>query len=153
MKSFEIKKKIQKVDNVYGLVNLLPYENPEMLSHWAKYLCVVTFGLLESSIKEIYGDYAKNKSNTEIHNFVRASIKTSRNPSWEEIISIARKFNVDWGENLQSVDDQISSSVNSVVSLRNRIAHGEDTNITLHSMKEYYKDIKKAIQIIEENCL
>jgi len=66
---------------------------------------------------------------------------------------LLRKFNPDWANSLtKDLDESVKSSIGSIVINKNRIAHGEDVNITFHRLSNYYIDALKLIDAVEEYC-
>ena len=46
----------------------------------------------------------------------------------------------------------IKAAVNSIVTNRNKIAHGEDVSLGLAGLKDYYKSAKKLVERLEQMC-
>ncbi|MGB7874597.1 MAG: hypothetical protein WBL25_09460, partial [Anaerolineales bacterium] len=95
--------------------NTLPQGELELLSNWAKYLCVLVSGFIEWSVKELYGRYPESRANDKIGNYIKKTLKRSRNMTMDQIVEIANRFSVDWGEELDNIDDQLKTAINSVV--------------------------------------
>ena len=124
----------------------------ELQSEWAKYLCVRVSGYLEVSIRTIYTEYARNKSHKNVANFVSSRLSGFQNPNMEMIFQRAGAFNQDWRRELENIDDEIKTSVNSIVTLRNKISHGDDVDLTYRRINEYYQNAIKILQFIEIQC-
>ena len=127
-------------------------EEMELQSHWARYLCVLTSGFLESSIQAIYGRYAIDKSAPHVANFVQQRLRYFQNAKMGNICSLAGEFNPEWGEQLGDIDEELKDAVNSVVANRHLIAHGRDVGISFARMKEYYPRIRRVVEIIQDQC-
>lgn len=128
-------------------------DDPELQSHWVKYLCILSSGHIENSIRYIYGTYAKNKSHQNIANYIQNNLRRFQNPNTEKIINITSAFNKDWGKNLEkyiSDSDEMKSSINSIIGLRNLIAHGESVTVTYSSLEKYWKNTIKVLEFIEK---
>ena len=129
------------------------FDDPELQSHWVKYLCILSSGHIENSIRYIYGTYAKNKSHENLANYIQNNLRRFQNPKTEKIIDITSAFNKDWGENLEkylSDSDEMKSSINSIIGLRNSIAHGESVTVTYSSLEKYWKNTIKVLEFIEK---
>lgn len=129
------------------------FDDPEIQSHWVKYLCILSSGHIENSIRYIYGTYAKNKSHENLANYIQNNLRRFQNPKTEKIIDITSAFNKDWGENLEkylSDSDEMKSSINSIIGLRNSIAHGESVTVTYSSLEKYWKNTIKVLEFIEK---
>jgi hypothetical protein len=126
-----------------------------MQSHWAKYLCVRVSGFLEVAVSTIYKKYAKNKASPFVVNYVERQLSSFQNPKMEKILNITRSFNPKWAEDIElelSKNTEIKDSIDSIVEVRNKIAHGENIGITYSKMKGYYKNALKLVNLLEEQC-
>jgi uncharacterized HAD superfamily protein len=73
----------------------------------------------------------------------------------EKILNITRSFNPKWAEEIElklSKNTEIKDSIDSIVEVRNKIAHGENIGITYSKMKGYYKNALKLVNLLEEQC-
>jgi len=150
----------QRLDHLFGM----PLSNPNapiatltsLESNWAKYLCVLASGYLEQSIKEILIDYATRSAQPQIVRYIDKSWSNSKNMKWNIIVKVLDQCSVDWGKNMKiwfDADESRKSHINSLVSWRNDIAHGNDANttgVTMYSVGEGWKTAKKTIQKVEE---
>lgn len=120
-------------------------------SDYAKYLCILVSGYLEKSVSFKLIEYCNKRSNANVSRFTESKIKRVTNLKSEKIIELLRSFNNDWGDCFcKKLDDMKRDHINSLVSLRNSIAHGGDNSISLKSIKEIYETIKTVIDDIYE---
>ncbi len=123
----------------------------ELQAHWAKYLCILVSGFIESSIRGIFYNYAKSKSNISVSKFVENNLKLFYNPKMEKILHLTSKFNLEWERELrESTKGELKDSIDSIVANRNQIAHGENVNISFSLMRGYYNNAVKVINKIED---
>ena len=149
----------QRLDHLFSVMPQSNTTDPgselELLSNWAKYLCVLTSGYLEQSIKEIVLDYASIKSQQEVIRYIDKSWPNSRNMRWDVIVSTLDKLDSTWSKEMNEwFEDENArkSHVNSIVIWRNDIAHGKDANtsgVTISSVKDRYKTIKDVVSKVE----
>jgi formyltetrahydrofolate hydrolase len=126
----------------------------ELQSHWAKYLCVLTSGFLENSIRIICGEYVKNKAAPFVQNFVDKELNRFQNPDMNKIIDLVSRFSQDWGDCLKTITEgELKDSVDSIVANKNNIAHGQSIGLTFVQLEKYYKNVLKVIEIIEDHCI
>ena len=136
-----------RLDSLFERVRDLP-DDPEIQSHWARYLCILVSGLIEMSVKSILADYARNKASPQVTNYVESRLKSFRNPKMQNISDLLRAFSPTWADGLDLVaDGQMKDSVDSIVNNRNAIAHGGTSGLTFGSIKQYYVD---AIAVLKE---
>lgn len=153
MKNIKVRSDKQRLDALFSKVEELPSEDFELKSHWARYLCILVSGFLETAIREIFAEYAKNKASPYIVNYVVAQLSSLQNPKMEKILQLTRCFNPKWAESLKdATEGELKDSVDSIVNNRNQIAHGKQTNITYHTISSYYQDAIKVVDLIEKQC-
>jgi len=66
----------QKLDNLYLKVSSIPVAQDKV--EWAKYLCVLTAGYIEESLRVLLLEFAKNNSSKEIQRFIEKEISYIR---------------------------------------------------------------------------
>ncbi len=64
----------KRLDDIFALTTQME-ANDELLAHWAKYLCVLTSGFIENSLRMILTRYAADKASSEVSNFVESCLK------------------------------------------------------------------------------
>jgi len=126
----------------------------EVLSHWACYLCVLTSGFIEVSLKAILSEYVEARSHPDVTNFVVSRLQRITNLKEEKVYDLLAAFQPAWAEHfrLKRTDTQ-KAALNSVVANRNQIAHGHSVELTLARMKDYYRDIVAVLNLIEKQCV
>jgi hypothetical protein len=70
--------------------------------------------------------------------------------TYEKLIKLLQRFSPEWCTAFESqITDKQKSSLNSIISNRNSIAHGHQDNLTYKSMKAYYTDLKDIIKLLK----
>jgi hypothetical protein len=128
-------------------------EDEELKANWSKYLCVLTSGFLEISVRTIYGEYARRRSHPNVGDFVEGHLSRFQNPKMEKILQITQHFNAGWRQKLEAATEgELKDAVDSIVNNKNNIAHGNQVNITYGTMKRYFDDAVRVIEMIEDQC-
>ncbi len=152
MKNNEALRYQQRLDNLFKQIATFSGD-VELQSHWARYLCVLVSGFLEVSIRAIYGQYARNKASHYVANFVESELKGFQNPKMEKILELTKSFSPTWADELKIVTDgELKDAVDSIVAVRNNIAHGQNVGITYTTIKNYYQNVVKVIEMLENQC-
>ena len=142
-----VQREKQKLDNLFTKIESV--EEMELKSHWARYLCVLTSGYIENSVRYIISDYSNNKASQPLANFVQRKIRMVTNLKKNNIVDLLNSFNPEWGTKfLEKITDKQIDAIDSVVANRHQIAHGKNIGITYVTMKNYYVDIKPSIKLI-----
>ena len=152
MKTYAVKQHKQRLDEVFKKISALA-PDPEVQSHWARYLCVLVSGFLETSVKSVVGEYVKKRSSSEVSRFVESRLKGFQNPNMQRILELSGQFNPAWRDRLESATKgEMKLAVDSIVANRNQIAHGESVEITYSRVQRYYENVVSVIELIEEQC-
>ena len=129
---------------------VLPQDDFELQAEWAKYLCVLTSGFIEVSLRALCIEYAKKRSDVRVLSFVESHIKEFQNPKTEKILSIIKTFDSAWeAEVRQLVNGEKKDSIDSIVANRHQIAHGKSIGLSLGTMQKYYQNAVIFIEDLE----
>lgn len=152
MRNIEIVRREQRLDSLFERAGRAA-RDPELQSHWARYLCVLVSGFLETSIRTIFASYASKRADTKVAGFVTAQLGFLQNAKMGNILELVGKFSAEWARQLEiKTQGKIRAAVNSIVANRHKIAHGEDVSLGLAGLKDYYKSAKELVKLIEQQC-
>jgi hypothetical protein len=127
--------------------------DPEIQSHWSRYLCVLISGYLENCVRLTYAEYATNLAPLNVANFVEGNLKSFRNPRMNLILDIVGKFSDDWRKELKAqTDGRLGDAVTSIVVNRHSIVHGQSVQLTLLLLIQYYGDALKVVTLLRQQC-
>jgi hypothetical protein len=143
----------QKIDNIFEKVKSISIDD-EIMSYVTKYLCVVVTGFLETSVREIYSDYAQNKAHKHVANYVAVKLRRFHSPKVGNILELTSYFSQKWKDELEKTIDEkdIRFAIDGVVGNRHNIAHGVDVGVTFGQIREYYAKAIELVRLIEEQC-
>lgn len=143
-----IKNQICSLDSLF--ISIEKIEDEEIKGHFAKYLCVKTSGLFENYLKSQIGDYVDACSSKPTANFVNGRLKNFTNIDNKKLTEFLKSFHEEWFEEYNNkMSDKLKSTLNSIISNRNNIAHGNSDSITFGNIKTYYNDLKEIIEILD----
>lgn len=118
----------------------------EVQADFARYLCVLVSGYFESAICTLLVAYAETRSAPQITAFVERQLGPWTNPKAEKIVDLFGAFTQDWRHDLSAyLVDERKDSINSLVALRHKIAHGESVGTSLSQVKAHYKTIGDVV--------
>lgn len=145
---FRIRSQISSLDALFNTANDI--EDEEIQAHFAKYLCVKTSGLFENFLKSQIGDFVDATSAKQIANHVKDKNKNFTNIDYKKLDGFLNSFSSEWWIEFERVlTPDMKSSLNSIISNRNNIAHGNSDSITFGNMKNHYENMKKIIQLLD----
>lgn len=136
----------QRVNNSFELASVLPTDE-EISSHWARYLCVLSSGLVELGIRQILSEYSRRQSSEEVARFADSRIRYLMNLNTEKIRDVLSCFSPEWRTAFDAyVTDEQKDAIDSIVANRNNIVHGNPVGISFVVVKRYYE---RAWQVLE----
>jgi len=139
----------RKLDSLLTQINST--QDDEIKAHLSKYFCVRVSGYLENVIKSLVAKYSEGSSPQAISTYVQNTMKHVTNLSEDKMTKLLKKFNEDWElKFIEKVTDQQLESLNSLISNRNSIAHGQQDNISYRYIGQYYSDVKCIVLILKE---
>ncbi len=144
----------QRLDHLFNKIGAVPDPNDQ--GEWAKYLCVLTAGFIEESLRVLLNEFVKNNSSLEIRRYLEVEVDAITNCKTKKIDSILTQFNLAWASTFQqelsnrsTFLDEVKDSVDSIVENRHKIAHGKSISIGFVTVRKYYGNVKKAVDALE----
>ena len=123
----------------------------EMQSDLARHLCVLVSGFVERSVTDLLAAFAGRVGSPVLQSYVENSLRRLTNVNKEKLLQLLGSFDPDWRTEYDAfIVDEREAALNSVVALRNRIAHGEFSALSLGRMSEYWGGIQKIIDHLED---
>jgi len=125
----------------------------EVQSDFARYLCVLVSGYLEKAVAELVLDHARRSGGPTLQRFVEYKTRRFTNANSRRLLDLLGSFHPDWRRELEAfMVDDIKDAVDSVVSLRHRIAHGGTVGVTYQRIGGYYERVKKVVGRVGTLC-
>ena len=89
-------------------------------------MVMLVAGFIETSVQNVYSDYAETKSHANITRFVSSTMQRFQNPNMQKILDMTRSFNPNWAIEIEDFSNpRVRDSINSILANRNLIAHGK----------------------------
>jgi hypothetical protein len=144
----------QRLDATFQRSNSVG-EDPEILSDFARYLCVLVSGFLEQSVVELLLEHVRRRSDTTVQRHVEAQLKRQfTNAKSQRLIGLMSTFDPAWGSDLEAfLIDGLRDAVDSVVDLRNSISHGRSVGVTVNRIRNYYTLVARVVEHVADLCL
>ncbi|HYP56002.1 MAG TPA: HEPN domain-containing protein [Solirubrobacterales bacterium] len=121
----------------------------EVQSDYAKYLVIRLSGLVEQVVTEVVLAHVSAQSSTTVLGYVTAQVRRFRNPNFERVEALVGSFDRRWSEELSKTATRSErEALGSVRAQRNRIAHGQQSTVSLVQAKGYFTEIKSLLDRI-----
>lgn len=152
MRNKEVERARRRLDALFARVSTLSGD-AELQSHWARYLCVLASGFIESSVREILSEYTKTKSHPRVLSYVEQQLRRFQNPNMEAILQLVGAFDPEWRSELdEATEGEVAAAVNSIVTNRHGIAHGRTIGLSYVIMHQYYLSSIKLLELVDSKC-
>lgn len=140
----------QRLDSLFKKSDT--FSDGELMGHWARYLCVQTYGYLEKCFVEIVEDYCRKASCPRTFSYVSSRLKRLNNIGPSEIEDLLSIFDNQWREKYDKifVGSKEREHAASILSNRNKISHGEDSGIRLSTITTYRTSIESILDELEK---
>ena len=100
----------------------------------SRFLVVRTCGFLERTIVECCGAFLTSKAVPRVAAYGVSWVSQRGNPKPERLVDLVRRFDSEWGDELESLLDEddgyVRRELSFLVDRRNKIAHGESEGIS-----------------------
>jgi hypothetical protein len=142
-----------RLDAVFELVAGLEPGDPRQV-HLTQYLCIRVAGFVEQSMRHLYYEHARRRSEPTVAQFVSRRLDRPGNLNAEALCQLAGQFSDTWARELREfLGEERKLAVDSVLNNRNRIAHGESTSLGLVQLRDWYGKIVEVVERIDQLTL
>ena len=128
----------------------------ELQGHWARYLCVVAAGFLETGLQTIYSDFADRSASVPVARYASGRLSRVSNPNAQRFVDVAGAFSSRWRDELEDYLNADAPSrkdaLDSIMNNRNQISHGGTVGITVHRVRDYLDRSVEVLEFIEDQC-
>ena len=151
----EVARLRQRLDATFKRAYTLPPDSdPELLSDFARYLCVLISGFLEQAVIELLLEHVRNQASPSIQQHVERRLRQFTNANVQKLLDLFGGFDPDWRLKLEAyLVDEHKDAVNGIVDLKNTISHGKFAGVTLVRAKDYYGRVNRVVDKIADLCL
>lgn len=149
----EVHRLKQKLDATFGRIQAVG-DDLELKADFAKYLCVLVSGYLEKAVVELVQEHARQCGAPSLQRFVEQKTRRFTNANAQKLQDLLGSFDPDWRKNAEGfLVDELKDAVDSIVDLRNTIAHGNSVSVTYHRVSDYYQCVQQVIDKIADLCV
>src|SRR5438552_3829877 len=123
----------QRIDSLESKAKTVPVSSDmELQAQLARFLCVLSSGLIEQALIVILDDHAKRKSQNRIAQYVSYQLSRIQNAKFEDILVTVGRFDPEWRDYIEeNTSSEVKDAIDSLVNNRNQISHGGQVGISL----------------------
>ena len=148
----EVELRRRRIDAVFSrAVSLAEHSDAAQLqADFARHLCVLVSGFVERSVVDLVLAYADDKTARQVLSLLDASLRRVSNLDTERVLQVVGSLDAGWRQRLEAfITDQHRQALNSVVGLRNDIAHGGGGSLSLGQVQRYWVSVQEVIEEVE----
>lgn len=140
--------RLKRAVEVTDSVQVLDFEVKGLL---ANHLCILSSGTFEECVRLHISEFSRTNAHAFVASFVMNRIKYITNLKSDKLVSLLGEFDASIALEIENyLDDRRKSALNSLVSLRHRIAHGKDPGSSLVSIIGYITVIYELLDKLED---
>lgn len=139
-------------DNIMKVKSI---KDPKLVSMLSGYLVVFISGIYEDCIEYLFIQRAGKNGDSEIQNLMKTFVdRYFRNPEYRKIKELLKALNPKYGKILrEKIDDKNIDGINSIVTNKNNIAHGNNSNVTVEDVNIWHNNSLKVFEVLEKILL
>jgi hypothetical protein len=138
-----------RLDATFQRVSSLPPGDLEVRSDFARHLCILVSGFVENAMAAMTMSYCRARSQPSVANYAGAQLRRLQNLNSERLLQVVGAFEQRWREDLGTfLDGPRKDALDSVLGLRNQIAHGASVGLTYVRIREYYTRVKEIVAFL-----
>lgn len=142
-----------KIDHIYSASKALGSrpDDAYVVAELCKYCCILASAAVDVCLEDCLIEYCERVRDARIISFVKDRLGRARNPTIGIICNVLEVFDQDWRARLEKFADQkVRSDIGSIVSNRNEIAHGRNSQVSFGRLMPWIKTAKLLCQELEQ---
>lgn len=143
----------QRLENAIDSArNEAPRLSDENQARLAQLMTVLASGYLEATCREVLKAYAAQRADPSVVRYVSANLERFNSPKIDNILTLVGSFDPGRERDLKQFvegpshgdENSVKESINSIVGLRNQIAHGRPIDVSIGRVARYFEDAKNS---------
>lgn len=135
---------------IENLVTALSQAEDETQGYLVRLGVILTASLVEVSCQDILGNYSAARAHDHVARFADAQLQKFTNINAEKLCTLLGAFHKEHRAALEQViAGQIKDSIDSLVNVRNNLAHGRNVTTSRVALTQYFSDAKKIVRFLE----
>lgn len=145
----EVRRLQKRLDSAFERARKV--QDDEIRSDLARYLCILVSGWFEKAVVELLLEFSRRSSPPQLVSYLEVTLRRLTNVRKERLLDVLGTFDVRWRDEYEKfVIDEREAALNSVVALRNDIAHGGVASISFASISQYYAKIGEVVDSLAD---
>jgi len=141
-----------KIDYIFAVSKALPSstDTAYAVAELCKYSCILASAAIDVCLEDCLIEYSERSNDQRILAFIKERLGRARNPTIGTICSVLEAFDFAWKDRIEKFSDQKTrSDIGSIVSNRNEIAHGKNSQISFGRLMPWVKTARDLCEELE----
>ena len=140
--------------DIQAKLNRFPSEDVELNGDFQKYLCIRINAHYEQSVKQYLLKYIANKSKGQLSRLAEKRIlKRQSSFEFDQLCKLLDDFEHSLKEEFKKkieseTKDSTKDSINALIKNRNKLAHGENTDIGLDTLRTCFETVQALLTVL-----
>lgn len=149
-----IESKEKSIKDLIKCANFACGDDISLLSHWARYICISSAGSIEICTRFIFDNYDNSTDTSGPYErwrrYGKGQLKFLSNPKHSKIIEVSRSFDPCWADIISDYfsNHKSANAIDSIMTNRHAIAHGQSSNVTISQMNEWVPDAFASLKFV-----
>ena len=153
----EITAKEERLSHLFSEARLLQKRkdvDDKIKAEFVWYLCIRTSGFVEFSVQFLLSEYFESGTDREpLGDFVSNHLLNPREFTMRRVRKLLDSFSRRRSKVQEEIDiSKLDSSLQSLQTNRNSIAHGRDIELTMNDLDAYFEDVRQVIRMVYDEC-
>jgi hypothetical protein len=137
-----------QLEELYVRSDPRDFAEPEISADMARYLCIRVSGFLEQATAIILREHCAKNSWGKVHQFATSWLDRIPNLSQPGLLKLIYRFSSQTGKDLEEFlsAEERGSSLNSLIGLRNDIAHGRNQGMSREQAWQYFSVVEAIVE-------
>jgi len=125
--------------------------DPALTTAVVQNACVRCVGVTEETIREIIRAHCAARGCNESANYIGRQLQNFYNPKVDKISALLELFSDNWAQSFRAkVTDEMKDALGSLVAQKNRIAHGDPTDISIARIRPWIMRARDVCEAVRE---
>lgn len=117
----------------------------------AQLMTIWASGYLEAACRQIVSGYAERRATPGVVRLVNRQMQRFTNPKMDRILDLVRGFEREKADELEAfAGGEITESVNSIVGIRNDLAHGRRASVSVGRIVRHFERARRMTARMEK---
>ena len=144
-----MRQSLARIENTFKRAKAFD-DQPDVQADYVRYLCVLVTGYLEQAVVSVLLSHVDTIGSACLSRYVSETLQRPGSMRVDNVLRLVGRFDLDWKRKLEEkLTIRHRETIGTIYANRNRIAHGEDVDLTYRQVRNGFDVATKAVELIE----